>query len=261
MVVLVAGTIIHPFIFAPVFGTILVLSLIEFYKITEKASFSPQKKFGIILGSVLFVLSFLVAYNIVMPNLIILIIPLLFLVFIAELFRKKSTCLRDIAITLTGIIYVALPFSLLNFIVLASSSNATGYYPWILIGIFMILWVNDSMAYVSGSLLGRHKIAANISPGKSWEGLIGGAIFAVIMGIVNAVLFQEIDILNWIVIAFIIVVFGTMGDFFESKLKREIEIKDSGNIMPGHGGFLDRFDSLLFAIPVIFVWLNLIDKF
>ena len=258
---MLAGIIIHPFIFAPVFAIILFFTQSEFYKISEQAKFSPQKKFGLILGILLFILFFLTAKNIIPQSFILLSIPFLFFVFIAELFREKSNALKNGAITLLGLIYVALPFSLLNFIVFRQTSGSSNYYPWILVGIFFIIWIYDSMAYVSGSLLGKHKIAAKISPAKSWEGLIGGTIFAVIMGIVNAVLFQEISMFNWIVIAIITVIFGTIGDFFESKLKREIGIKDSGNILPGHGGLLDRFDSLLFAIPVIFVWLSLIDKF
>jgi len=182
-------------------------------------------------------------------------------VFIAELLRSKNASVKNSALTLFGLIYVALPFSLLNFIVYSGNPGNTAFYPWILVGIFLIIWVYDSMAYVFGSLLGKHKIAVNISPGKSWEGLIGGTVFAVIMGIVNAVLFGKIDMTNWIIIALLVVIFGTLGDFFESKIKRETGIKDSGNILPGHGGLLDRFDSLLFAAPVIFVWLNFIDNF
>ena len=259
--IMLAGIIIHPFVFAPVFAIILFFTQSEFYKISEQAKFSPQKIFGLILGVLLFILFFLSAKNIIPQSFILLSIPFLFFVFIVELFREKSNTLKNGAITLLGLIYVALPFSLLNFIVFRQTSGSSNYYPWILVGIFFIIWIYDSMAYVSGSLLGKHKIAAKISPAKSWEGLIGGTIFAVIMGIVNAVLFQEISMFNWIVIAIITVIFGTIGDFFESKLKRGIGIKDSGNILPGHGGLLDRFDSLLFAIPVIFVWLSLIDKF
>jgi len=259
--VMLGGIIIHPFVFAPVFGVIMFFTQSEFYKISEQAKFSPQKKFGLILGILLFILFFLTAKNIIPQSFILLSIPFLFFVFIAELFREKSNALKNEAITLLGLIYVALPFSLLNFIVFRQTSESSNYYPWILVGIFFIIWIYDSMAYVSGSLLGKHKIAAKISPAKSWEGLIGGTIFAVIMGIINAVLFQEISMFNWIVIAIITVIFGTIGDFFESKIKREIGIKDSGDILPGHGGLLDRFDSLLFAIPVIFVWLSLIDKF
>jgi len=258
--IMLGGIIIHPFVFAPVFAIILFFTQSEFYKITEQAKFAPQKKIGLILGLLLFILFFLTANKIIPQPFILLSVPFIFFVFIGELFRKKSNTLKNGAITLLGLVYVALPFSLMNFIVFTQTSD-NSFYPWILVGILLIIWVYDSIAYVSGSLLGKHKIASKISPAKSWEGLIGGTIFAVIMGIVNAVLFQEIDIFNWIVIALITVIFGTIGDFFESKIKREIGIKDSGNILPGHGGLLDRFDSLLFAIPIIFVWLSLIDKF
>jgi phosphatidate cytidylyltransferase len=111
------------------------------------------------------------------------------------------------------------------------------------------------MAYVGGSLFGKHKMSEKISPKKSWEGLISGAVFAVIMGILNAVIFQSLSMVSWIVASLIIVEFGTIGDLFESKIKRDLNIKDSGTILPGHGGFLDRFDSLLFAIPVVYIWL------
>ena len=259
--IMLGGIIINPYVFALVFVIILLFTQSEFYKITEQARFSPHKRTGLILGLLLFILFFLTAKNIIPQSYILLSIPFLFFVFIAELFREKSNALKNSAITLFGLIYVALPFSLLNFIVFRQTLGNSNFYPWILVGIFLIIWIYDSMAYVSGSLLGKHKIAAKISPAKSWEGLIGGTIFAVIMGLINAVLFQEISMLNWIVIALITVIFGTIGDFFESKIKREIGIKDSGNILPGHGGLLDRFDSLLFAIPPIFVWLSLIDKF
>ncbi|MBK6281354.1 MAG: phosphatidate cytidylyltransferase [Draconibacterium sp.] len=124
-------------------------------------------------------------------------------------------------------------------------------------GIFFIIWIYDSMAYVFGSMLGKHKICVRISPKKSWEGLIGGTVFAVITGIVNSLFFDELSLINWVVVALLIVAFGTSGDFFESKLKREAGVKDSGNILPGHGGMLDRFDTMLFAAPVIFVWITL----
>lgn len=254
---MIGGIIIHPYIFALVFVSILVLTLSEFYKISEQSGYNPQKFIGYIFGAILFLICFLIAQNVIPHFYILFAIPIPLLVFIAGLFKNESSNLKDGTITVCGLIYIALPFSLLNFIIVGSN----GFYPWVLMGIIFILWIYDSMAYVSGSLLGKHKIAPNISPGKSWEGLIGGTIFAVIMGILNAVLFQAIDMINWIIIAVLTVVFGTIGDFFESKLKRDVGIKDSGNILPGHGGLLDRFDSLLFAIPVIFVWLSLIDKF
>lgn len=251
----------HPFAFAALFGVILFLTQTEFYKITEQPDIQPQKNLGRIIGVLFFIICFLTANNFISSSFILLCIPFLILVLVVELFSKNRNSLKNSAITISGLIYVALPFSLLNFIVSSGTPGNKIFYPWILVGLFFIIWIYDSMAYVTGSLLGKHKIAAKISPGKSWEGLIGGSVFAVIMGIVNAVLFQEINMFNWIIIAILAVIFGTLGDFFESKLKREIGIKDSGTVLPGHGGLLDRFDSLLFAAPVVFVWLNFIDKF
>lgn len=258
---MISGIVIHPIVFAVIFGLILFFTQTEFYKISEQAGFQPQKNVGRILGLLFFILCSLTVNNLISSTFILFCIPLLLFVFIAELFRKSSNSLKNGAITIAGLIYVALPFGLLNFIVSYGTPENKSFYPWILMGLFLIIWVYDSMAYVTGSLFGKHKIAAKISPGKSWEGLIGGSVFAVIMGIVNAVLFQEISMTNWIIIALLAVIFGTLGDFFESKLKRETGIKDSGNILPGHGGLLDRFDSLLFVAPVVFVWLNFIDKF
>lgn len=259
--IMLGGIIIHPFVFALVFGAILFLTLTEFYKISKLSDCSPQNIIGLVLGMLFFIICFLIANNIIPQTLIMMFIPFLLFVFIAELFSKSTDSLKNSAITIAGLIYVALPFSLMNFIVFTKTSENSNFYPWILVGILFIIWIYDSMAYLSGSLFGKHKIAARISPKKSWEGLIGGTVFAVIIGILNAVLFQEINMFNWIVISLLTVIFGTIGDFYQSKLKREIGIKDSGNILPGHGGLLDRFDSLLFAIPVIFVWLNFINKF
>ncbi len=258
--VLLVGLLIHPVAFAIVFGAIMYFALSEFYSLMEKAEISPGKNTGSIVAVLFFAICFLIAADYIPQVFILLLIPFFLSVLIGELLRKnKGNSLINGSVTLLGLIYVALPFSLLNFLVLPDTPDVV-FYPWILTGLFFIIWVYDSMAYVSGSLFGKHKIAPTISPGKSWEGFIGGTVFAVVMGIINAVLFQEIDMVNWIIIALIAVVFGTLGDFFESKFKRELGIKDSGNIMPGHGGFLDRFDSLLFAAPMVFVWLNLVDK-
>lgn len=255
--VIFAGILIHPLIFAFVFVTFSTLVLIEFYSILEKTGFKPYRYPGIIAGVFIFVLFFLVASKIVSQNMIILLILFPFIFFLAELFNKNERGFENSLLTLTGIVYVSIPFAILNFIVLPGSNPASAFYPWIMVGILFIIWAYDSAAYFIGSLIGRHKIYSRISPAKSWEGFIGGAIFAVIMGILNAVLFPSMSMIRWIVVALIVVVFGTCGDFFESKLKRVAGVKDSGNLMPGHGGMLDRFDSLLFSVPIIFIWLNL----
>ncbi len=255
--IVIAGSVIHPILFAIVFSGFLLITLYEFYRLSESLGFIPQKITGLISGEIIFILFFLIADKIISQQFIYLIILIPLVALLSGLFEKKNENLKSSLVTLGGIVYVALPFGLLNFMVIPGVSDNSRFYPWILIGIFLIIWMYDSMAYLTGSLLGKHKIWPRISPAKSWEGLVGGTVFAVIMGILNAVLFPALSLTNWIIIALLSVIFGTCGDFFESKLKRQTGVKDSGNILPGHGGFLDRFDSLLFVIPAIFVWLNL----
>lgn len=255
--VILAGTIVHPLGFAAVFISILVLTQLEFYKLVENAGYSPQKTVGLISGALLFIVCFGVVQKIIPYQFCFLFFLLIILIFLFEVPRKKDGALQNSLITLAGFIYTAIPFSLLNLIIYPGFPENNMFYPWILTGIFFIVWINDSMAYLAGSMFGKHKMCERISPKKSWEGLIAGAIFAVIMGILNAVIFQSLSMISWIIVAIIIVTFGTFGDLFESKIKRELNIKDSGNILPGHGGFLDRFDSLLFAFPVVYIWLVL----
>ena len=252
---------IHPFVFAIVFISILILTQLEFYRLVENAGYTPQKTVGLINGALLFITCFGVVQKIIPYQFCFLLFLFIILIFLFEVLRKKDGALQNSLMTLAGFIYTALPFSLLNFIISPEFPENNLFYPWILTGIFFIVWIYDSMAYLAGSMFGKHKMCERISPKKSWEGLISGAVFAVIMGILNAVIFQSLSMISWIIIAIIIVVFGTFGDLFESKIKRDLNIKDSGNILPGHGGFLDRFDSLLFAIPVVYVWLILGGNF
>ncbi len=253
--VILAGTIIHPYFFGIVFLLLMVLTQLEFYKLMENSGYYPQKILASILGGIVFIICFSATIKLVPYQLCFLFFPLLVVLFTSEILSKKSNTFKNAFITLFGFIYISVPFSLLNFIVFPGFPGNSDFYPWILVGIFLIIWVYDSMAYVGGTQFGKHKMSEKISPNKSWEGLIIGAVFAIIMGILNAVVFQSLSIAGWIISAIIVVVFGTFGDLFESKIKREINVKDSGNILPGHGGFLDRLDSLLFIIPVIYLWL------
>jgi phosphatidate cytidylyltransferase len=253
---MLGGTLIHPIVFALVFAAILFFTQFEFYAVVEQAGYKPSKWIGTISGILFFALSFLLSIGILPKPFGLTFIAIIVFMFIFELFSSRENTLENSGLSVLGFIYIAGPFSLMNFLIHPSSNGlANNFYPWILAGVFLIIWVNDSFAYLVGSAIGKHKMCTKISPKKSWEGLIGGAVFGVIMGIINAVLFQSISMTSWIVIALITVAFGTLGDLFQSKIKREIGIKDSGNILPGHGGFLDRLDSLLFAIPAIFTWL------
>lgn len=255
VIILIGGTAIHPLLFALVFATFLFFTQLEFYQLVEKAGNSPRKNIGLVMGLLLFFICFGIVYGILPKNAYLIFIPILTILFLSEIFRDNSKEIQSSALTLTGFVYVAVPFSLLNFIVYPTFPEPSHFYPWILMGVFFVVWVYDSMAYVAGSMWGKHKINERISPKKTWEGFAAGAIFALVMGILNAVIFQKPGIVDWLVIASLTVVFGTLGDMFESKIKRRLNVKDSGTILPGHGGLLDRLDSLLFVIPVIFVWL------
>ncbi|VAW20137.1 Phosphatidate cytidylyltransferase [hydrothermal vent metagenome] len=255
VIVIVAGIILHPIAFAIIFAGMQFLMLKEFYSITQGEGIQPQKITGHITGLVLFATLFSYVNGLAPVNLLFLIFPTLFLVFIAELYRGKGNSIANIAITIMGIIYIALPFSLLNFLIFPGAPGNSEFSPGLLLGIFFILWTYDTIAYLFGMWLGKHRLFERISPKKSWEGVIGGGIFAIVAGILDSVIFQSPGLLSWVGIALIIVIFGTFGDLVESLMKRSLNIKDSGALLPGHGGILDRFDSLLMAIPFIIAWL------
>jgi len=185
-----------------------------------------------------------------------LIVPLISATFIAELYSKHDSPFQNIAITLFGTLYIAVPFSLL---VLFGFPGQTlsGYNPGLVIGFFFLLWANDTGAYLTGISIGKHPMFARISPKKSWEGFVGGLFFTLLVAFIISRYFIALDRTDWIVIAIIICIFGVWGDLIESMLKRSLHIKDSGKILPGHGGILDRFDSVLFAAPMVFVYLQL----
>lgn len=255
VLVMLGGTIFHPIVFAVVFGVLLFFTQLEFYKLIEQAGYNPSRWTGTISGIIFFFICFGLSTNLFPKTLAFTSIPIILLLLIFQIFSSKEKTLENGGLNVLGFIYIALPFSLLNYIVHPTINGNTQFYPWILVGIYFILWVNDSFAYFVGSAFGKHKMCKKISPLKSWEGLIGGAIFGLVMGVINAVIFQGLGVMDWIIIATITVTFGTLGDLFESKIKRETGVKDAGNILPGHGGFLDRLDSLLFVIPAVFFWL------
>ncbi len=181
---------------------------------------------------------------------------------VAELYLKQEDPVHDWAYTMMSQLYIALPFSLLN--VLAFQSDASGiHFVWsIPLSVFVFLWINDAGAYICGSLLGKHKLFPRISPGKSWEGSIGGGILVIIVAVFVWYLSEQykqnplgLTAIEWAGLGLVVVVFGTWGDLVESLFKRTLGIKDSGHILPGHGGMLDRFDSTLMAVPAAVVYL------
>jgi phosphatidate cytidylyltransferase len=187
---------------------------------------------------------------------LLLLLPLVSIIFIAELYRFKKSPFENIAMTLVGVLYIAMPFGLLNFFYLSGHNYAF----ILLLGYFVILWINDTFAYLFGTAFGKHRLFERISPKKSWEGSIGGALISIIAAWLIASFTNSLPLIHWIVIAIIIVICGTLGDLVESMLKRSLNCKDSGTLLPGHGGILDRFDAVLISAPIIFVYIQLVNS-
>ncbi len=189
--------------------------------------------------------------------------------FISELYAKSRNALQDWAYTMLGQMYIAMPLSLINIVAFERSADGSfmTYDMFRPLALFILLWANDVGAYCFGSLLGKHKLFPRISPGKTWEGSIGGGIFAVVVaGIIgwlanSGATPHTLNIYQWLGLGAVVVVFGTWGDLVESLFKRTIGVKDSGNILPGHGGMMDRFDSSLMAIPAAVIYLYSISIF
>lgn len=256
VLVIVGSVIANSLIFAILFLFVTILTQLEFYRIISKDARKTQVYTGIGAGIFLYGTLAASALGMGIPgiNMIVLNFIPLVLVFVMALYSGSSSPFSDIGVTLTGILYIALPFGLLNYFYLpALFSNEANY--GLLLGFFLILWLNDTAAYLVGSAIGKHRLFERISPKKSWEGSIGGALLAISTAWLLSNFFTTLMLWQWIAVAVIIVIFGTLGDLVESMLKRSLGIKDSGNILPGHGGMLDRFDAVLLAAPVVFVFI------
>ena len=254
--VVVASIILHKISFLILFELIILGSMYEFYTLAEKKNFRPQKVFGIFIGIVVFALNFFYVNHVIGFKWFLILIPLFMLVFIFELYRKSEYVFVNVGFTLLGVIYIAIPFSFANYIVFHADIS----YHWeLLIGFLVIMWAYDTLAYVFGISFGKHRLFERISPKKSWEGFIGGTLSSIAFAYLVSLVLPQLGFLHWAVLSVIVAVFGTFGDLVESSFKRNIDEKDSGNILPGHGGILDRFDAVLFTLPLFFVYLQIIS--
>ena len=237
-----------------VFLTISVLAQWEFYRLIRLQSYVPIRLLGVIIGAVLFTVSFFVARGTMNPKVYYALFPLASLIFLIKLYKKNdNNPFLNIALFYLGITYVALPFALMNVVV-----HYHGWYSYeILLGLMLIIWASDTGAYFTGIRFGKRKLFERHSPKKSWEGAIGGAITAVAFATLISRYSTGLSMWQWITVSLIVVIAGTYGDLVESMFKRSMQIKDSGSMIPGHGGFLDRFDSLILAVPFVVVFLKL----
>lgn len=240
----------HALLFGVLFLIISTLAVREFHALV--GSDIKIQTYAMVANALLFTSLYFYYYgDLIYRPLLIAYVAILLLAMITHLFRKDINAIQSWGNLCAGQVMVALPFALMNGVMMHSK--------WLMLVLFILLWVNDSGAYIVGSLMakrkgGNHKMFPRVSPAKSWEGLIGGFVFDLIAGYVFFLVGWTADmgLVNSLMLALFVGVFGTLGDLMESLFKRTLGVKDSGKFMPGHGGVLDRFDSLLLATPVVY---------
>ncbi|BBE16588.1 phosphatidate cytidylyltransferase [Aquipluma nitroreducens] len=258
VLVMLTAIFVSSYSYAILFLIILIASIHEFTNLFKESEVRPNSYFSYLVSICLFIVTFLIAKGIVEVRYFLALLPFFLMIMAAELYRKQNKPVENIAVTIFGIIYLAIPVSLINFLVfpeILSSTNA--YTPKLLIALFSLIWIYDSGAYLVGVSIGKHRLFERISPKKSWEGAIGGTLIAITASYFISSVIPEINLIHWIAISVLTVVSSTFGDLTESMFKRYFGIKDSANVLPGHGGLLDRFDSLFFAAPMVVIYLKL----
>jgi phosphatidate cytidylyltransferase len=256
IILIIASLILGKYTYSLILFTINLLALFEFFNIISYKNIYPGRYLGITFGSVLFILSFIISSKIVSSQFYLTLIPLAILVFILELFRGKPDPFINIALTFLGVIYISVPLSIINYLVFPAN-NLFEYTYSVVLGYLILIWTNDTSAYIFGITIGKHKLFKRISPKKTWEGFIGGMIITIVVAWLIPGLFSTLNRTDLLVFGSIISTIGVAGDLSESMLKRSMNIKDTGNILPGHGGILDRIDSILLTSPMVFLYMLL----
>lgn len=265
--VVLAAALLGKYAYGALLLVIVSVGLAEFYRLAKASGAQPQVNMGTFAGVILFCTSFHIfeqlydGYPLSMELIVGLLLSLLlylFLIFVVEVFRAKEHPMRNVAVTIMSLIYVSLPMSLMLFIPLMLGGGVWRAEAFLFY--LFIVWGNDVFAYLVGVSIGRHRMCERISPKKSWEGFVGGVLGAMAMGALGNVVVGGGYAL-WLGLAAIVAISSVLGDLVESMFKREAGVKDSGNIMPGHGGILDRFDALLVSIPFAFIYLMIVRMF
>jgi phosphatidate cytidylyltransferase len=244
-------------VFSVFYGLLALLCLQEYYGVLNKAGLQPNAFAGILNGLFIygaFAASFYLDTALIHKIIFLLVLPLLS-VFVLELYQKAANPFANIGYTFLGLIFAILPFTFFHALAFVTNGPFNFHIP---LAFLLMLWANDTGAYLVGRQFGRTKLFERHSPKKTWEGFIGGILIAAAVGYIISIYFHELPWRNWVSVGVIIGMVGTLGDLVESMFKRSLNIKDSGGLLPGHGGLLDRFDGLLLAAPVVFVYLYLI---
>lgn len=264
VIFVMGGFWLHPVSFFITGLIILIGSQYEYYLMIRNTGVRPQLIPGILTGITAYVIATLIASGVLPENYFLVLIPMMLIIIVIELYRKQEKPFDSLAHTFFSILYTAIPFSMFPF----SAFSRTGlnsllphvnivFSPGIIIGFFILIWANDTGAYLTGMSFGRHRLLERISPKKSWEGFIGGIIIASLVAWFLSGWLGVVDKIHWVIISVIVSIAGTYGDLVESMLKRSTGVKDSGTIMPGHGGFLDRFDSAIISFPLVYLYISL----
>jgi phosphatidate cytidylyltransferase len=263
IIFVLGGYWLHPVSFFLAGLVMLAGSMYEYYRIIGKSGVRPQMIPGMITGITGYVLATLSAAGKIPLKFLLLILPMLAVMMIIELYRKQEKPFDALSHTFFPLIYTVIPLSLFPFSAFNHEGLATLiphgniiFSPGIVVGFFLLIWANDTGAYLIGVTLGKHRLLERISPKKSWEGFIGGVVLAVVVSWLLSGWLGVVSPVKWAIISLIVSIIGTFGDLVESMLKRSTGIKDSGNLMPGHGGFLDRFDSTVMSFPIVFLFIS-----
>lgn len=251
-IAIVVGTIVsypQPWFYALV-GVLAFLAAREFHALTQSRASTTY--LSAIAASAMCIMSYMLTCGNLYGGcwLIAAYLSLLIYLIVSELFNQDGNAISNWGKILGSQVMIAFPFALMNVVIKENQ--------WLMLALFVLVWTNDTCAYCVGSLMskrkgGNHQMAPRISPKKSWEGLIGGLVFTVIAGALFSIWVDQWSLWQWMLIGLLVGIAGTLGDLVESQMKRTIGVKDSGHFMPGHGGVLDRFDSMLLVVPVIVV--------
>lgn len=264
IIIVLGGIWLHPVSCLLIGGALLIASIYEYYKLVSSTGISLQKAAGLITAISVYIISVFVAAGMLNSIFYLIVLAQLLLIIIAELFRKEDRPFDALSHTVFGIFLISAPFSLFPYMTFGFKgpetllpSAITDFSPGLILGFFILSWSFDTGAYLFGSSFGKHKLMKRISPEKSWEGLIFGLIVTILIAWPVSLWIQFPGTAGWIIIGIIIAVTGTLGDLAESMLKRSVGVKDSGCWLPGHGGILDRFDSLIMSLPFVFFYIIL----
>lgn len=255
-IVMLGSLFLGPYVFSFFYLALSIVALLEFYKLVKMGGIRPHRNIGVLAAAIIFLMT--ASYHLLQFEIkyLLLIVPLIFSVFISELYKKDKIPFANISYTFVGFIYITIPFCF--FYSLGFLMDFASYSFHLPLAFLLMLWANDTGAYLFGMKFGKRRLFERHSPKKSWEGFFGGVFTSILAAYLISLWFTDMSTIAWAGMAILIASFGTLGDLVESMLKRSLDAKDSGSFLPGHGGFLDRFDGLLIAAPVVYVYLYLL---